>query len=272
MSTHPLTRPASWTLTVGAPDMPFVRWAGAALWASGGIMGGVWLVGLTDDVLEGYAPTAYLLVAWPAVLAWLVFAWRIWRRWSGETMPLTLEWAGPVATDRPERGDRGHREGCRLAGGFHVREWHGPVRVRLVMSWQGWLLLSLVRASDVEGEAPTYAWLDARGCDTPESTSRNRSLHQLRTLLHLPPAMTTQEGDPGRSAGRVPSRRHEPVASWGHSPKPGSSLQRLFRTLRVQRSAGPAAPGRVDTAFPATTVMAEHRRAGSTARARGEGR
>jgi hypothetical protein len=265
MSAHPLTRPASWALTVGAPEMPLIRWAGGALWLAGALMGMVWLLALTEDVLARHASVGYLLLAYPAVLTWLVLAWRIWRRWSFNQMALTLDWLGPVSAGHGNEPPQ---------GGFQVGEWRKPVRVRIALSWQGWLLLSLVRVRDKRRATPTYAWLDAREVEAPEGpdcTVRNRSLHQLRTLLHLPSSMTTLEGDSNASALPNGSTVGPSMASWPHSFNPGTTLRRLASLFRTERRSSSLASSRQDTAFPVTTVMAERGAARATVRVRGGG-
>lgn len=266
MAAHPLTRPASWTLTVGAPGMPLIRWAGSLLWGAGALTGVAWLGALGQDAVDGHLHAAWFLLAAPAMLAWFVMAWRIWRRWFFRSEALTLQWQGPV---NREQAHGGLPDG--VQGGFCVREWQGPARVRLVLSFQGWLLLNL-QGPD-EGSRPVHAWLDAReapASDLAESTMRNRSLHQLRTLLHLPPAMTTQERDPRIRAPSQGRAGRKPVASWATTDHPGAMLHRLASLFRAGRRPGIAASSRLDTAFPATTVMAE--RAAPHGAARGGGR
>jgi hypothetical protein len=259
MAAHPLNRPASWRLTIGAPDARVVRWAGAGLWLAGAVVGIVWLLALTDDALAGHVQPIYLLLAWPAMLSWLLLARRIWRRWIVGANPLTLEWRGPVTSEQEQF----------QLGGFHVREWGAPAQLQVALSWQGWMLLSLSRVhGQAKGETPTYAWLDAREVDDPQATSHNRSLHQLRTLLHLPAAMTTQQAQALPDAARH-------GASWAHSFNPGSMLRRLLSSLlasfRDGHTTDVAAPGRPDTVFPATTLMADQRTHRPSAHARHEG-
>lgn len=268
MAAHPLNRPASWQLSVGAPDARWVRWAVGGLWLMGGAVSVAWLMALTDDALAGHVDLLYLLLAWPAVAAWLYLAWRIWVRWMAGATPLTLQWHGPVVRD----SDTGSAH-----GGFHLAEWHAPVRVRAVLSWQGWMLLSLSRAHHHAKSDLTYAWLDAREHGpTSADLFRNRSLHQLRTLLHLPPAMTTQDGGADAAARLQGMPASAPVASWAHSINPGVLLRRLAFLSRAGRpSSANATPSRMDTAFPATTVMAERRldqHAGQTGRTHQGGR
>lgn len=262
MAAHPLTRPASWTLTVGAPDMWLVRWAGGALWLAGALLSCAWLVALIADGLAGQVHPGAVLLAVPAVLAWLVLAWRIWRRWSSRAQALTLEWHGPVTL---EQGSR------RASGGFHIGQWRTPVSVRVALSWQGWLLL---RVSPVRADAevvPTYAWLDAREFEAPQATSRNTSLHQLRTLLHLPSAMTTQEAGESAEERAQGAQGRQQVASWPKAFNPGYKLRRLASSIRSDRRSGVATSSRLDTGFPVTTVMAEPQAARRAARVRGGG-
>ena len=254
MAAHPLTRPSSWTLTVGAPGMPLIRWAGTLLWAAGALTGAAWLFALGQDAVNGQVHAAWFLLAAPTMLTWLILAWRVWRRWFSRAYPLTLQWRGPVSRDPAQ----GHPP-----GGFCIEEWRAPVRVRMVLSFQGWLMLSLQGLD--EGVLPVHAWLDAReaesspfaeAAEAAEVTVRNRSLHQLRTLLHLPPSMTTQERDAGTVSQAPGGVAREPVASWATTYHPGAMLHRLASLFRAGRRPG-IASSRLDTVFPATTVMAE---------------
>lgn len=241
MAVHPLNRPASWSLTRGAPDARPIRWLAAGLWLSAGACSVVWLLALTDDAVAGHASLLYPLLAWPAVSVWLYVAWRLWVRWVAGAEPLTLQWHGPVVREHGR---------ARASGGFHVAQWRTPVHVHVAFSWQGWILLGLTRAqARAPDSATVYAWLDARESDPTADHFRHRSLHQLRTLLHLPGAMTTQV-----------SGVQAPVASWVHSFNPGSILRRLVSLSHKDDSSSTAvAPSRQDTAFPATAVMAERR-------------
>ncbi|MFT3856777.1 MAG: hypothetical protein QM742_04510 [Aquabacterium sp.] len=207
---------------------------------------------MTEDALAGHVHLAALPLAWFGVTAWLAMAWRIWQRWTRDAHALTLQWQGPVERDESSGAS---------SGGFHIAQWRSPVRLKVMLSWQGWMLLRVQRVGDAPARA-VHAWLDARDVEvagTALHSMRNRSLHQLRTLLHLPEGMTTQEGGASGAGSTGRDASHVAMASWAPSIMSGAVLRRLVSLIRPRRVPSGQGHSRIDTAFPVTTVMADRR-------------
>lgn len=235
----PLLRPASWRLSPGAADVPWLRHLGLALLLASTLALLAWCLAIWFDAWR------LRRLGWPAVLAvplcaaGVHHAWRLGRTWLKPGDPLTLRWTGPVAALRPG-------ESC---GGWRVDEWGGQsVDVSLIWDWQRVMLLRVKPWASSSHQA--WVWLQDRPSQ-PE-----REVHRLRTLLCLPPAMTrppemVPKAMPMTRAGLMASSRHgSPVVSArmtrGRTPS---------RTGSRPVNAPTSAPLRVEDDFPATQVL-----------------
>ncbi|MGC4062210.1 MAG: hypothetical protein QM749_15745 [Aquabacterium sp.] len=245
MALHPLTRPAAWPLNVGAVSVPAIKWAGAALWLAAALAALVWLIGLVQDAFAGQLSAWMGAAGTLAIMAWFALAWQVARRWLMQSGTLTLTWRGPVRAPDPTRDKEDKPE-----GGFHVNEWQSAVQVHVVCDWQRWVLLRL-RATSVKGQGrQAFCWVAMPG-EAPQVARANASLHQLRTLLYLPAAWITQEGDqPSLPTGQA---RHaaKPVASWAALLSSGSKLP------LPDKRRSPAVSREADTLFPQTELLDE---------------
>lgn len=277
MATHPLTRPASWPLKVGAASVPSIKWLGGALWVVAASLALVWLTGLIQDAFAGQLAAWVGAVGMLAVVAWFLLAWQVVRQWLTHADTLTLTWQGPVVAADPARRGREVSE-----GGFHVSEWQAAVQVRVVLDWQRWMLLRLrtgPAADAAQGAVrEAFCWLAVpEPIDGVIERADNRagalraltavSLHQLRSLLYLPPDWITQKGgQPSSSAGQT---RHTSklVASWAALAPSGSQLHPAATSLsrRQLRLAHRAA----DTLFPPTELLLDDMLADECKRERG---
>jgi hypothetical protein len=251
MAMHPLTRPAAWALKVGAVSVPSIKWAGVGLWIAAALAALVWLIGLVQDAFAGQLAAWLGAAGTLAVVAWFALAWQVAKRWLTHSGTLTLSWCGPVRTPDPTRCATDKHDRSEPAGGFHVNEWQSAVQVHVVCDWQRWMLLRLRTTQAGVTPRQAFCWVTMQDDLGAQAARANAPLHQLRTLLYLPAAWTTQEGDqPSSSVGQA-QRRPEPVASWASLLSSGSKLP-----LPVKRFSPPA--GReVDTLFPQTELLDE---------------
>jgi len=248
-NTHPLIRPAAWRLKMGAASAPAIKWAGGALWAVAALMALTWLIGLIQDAFVGQLAAWVGALGSLAVIAWFALAWQALRRWFTQADALTLTWHGPVRAADPARRGREKAE-----GGFHVTEWQLPVQVRVVLDWQRWILLRL-RTVQTDGDSrEAFCWLTMPAQIDGSVAHTDVSLHQLRSLLYLPPAWITQGGaQPSSSAGQA---RHQPkpVASWVALVPSGSKLRSSAKPLSHSQKSS-LASREMDTLFPPTELL-----------------
>ena len=245
----PLLRPASWRLSPGAADVPWLRYLGLALLMASTLAllawcGATWLESWQHRDLNWAS-----LLAVPLCALGLRHAWRLGRGWLMPGMPLTLRWTGPVATLRSG-------EPC---GGWRVDEWGAqPVDVSLVWDWQRVMLLRLRPWES----SPHQAWVWLQDQRNPQPSPRG-DVHRLRTLLCLPQTMTRPGCDAralpnadvaSTPAGLVASSRHE-------SNSASSRMSRSRKPVRPLRQAPgsvgapSSAPLRFEDGFPATQVL-----------------
>jgi hypothetical protein len=249
MTSHPLTRPAAWRLRLGAASVPLIKWAGGALWACAALLALSWLAGLVQDAFAGQLPAWVGAAATLAVIAWFVMAWQVIKQWFIQSDSVTLSWQGPVQAADPTR--RGHDV---AQGGFHVVEWHSAVQVRVVLDWQHWMLLR-IRPLDTRHDRPEiFCWMGMPQTPDEMNESGSTLLHQLRSLLYLPPAWIAQAGDqPASSAGQAPLLTMA-VASCAAPVKSGLPLSRtLLHSSLAQRSSSDFCEA--DTLFPPTELL-----------------
>lgn len=245
----PLLRPASWRLSPGAADVPWLRHLGLALLL------------LSCLALLGWCAATWLEswrhrdLGWPSVLALplcvlgLRHAWLLARSWLMPGVPLTLRWTGPVATLRSGEP----------AGGWRVDEWGAqPVDVSLVWDWQRVMLLRVRPWDSTSHQA--WIWLQDR---PGQAAQPGGEVHRLRTLLCLPPAMTRPAGEAATelSSGSGVSTRSGLVASSRHDATTVSSRMSRARSPARPLRQGPrgdaalSAPLRFEDGFPATQVL-----------------
>lgn len=245
----PLLRPASWRLSPGAGDVPWLRHLGLALLMASTLAllawcGATWLEAWQHRNLNWAS-----VLATPLCALGLRHAWRLGRGWLMPGVPLTLRWTGPVATLRSG-------EPC---GGWRVDEWGAqPVDVSLVWDWQR---VMLVRLRPWES-GPHQAWVWLQDHRNPQPSPRG-DVHRLRTLLCLPPTMTRPGGDlhplpsggvASTAAGLVASSRHESnsaTSRMSRSRKPVRPLRQAPGSVDAPSSA----PLRFEDGFPATQVL-----------------
>ncbi len=245
----PLLRPASWRLSPGAADVPWLRHLGLALLMASTLALLAWCGATWLESWQHRDWNWVSLLAVPLCAFGLRHAWRLGRGWLTPGLPLTLRWTGPVATLRSGEP----------AGGWRVDEWGAqPVDVSLVWDWQRVMLLKLQPWESSSSQA--WVWLqDHRG---PQPCPQG-DVHRLRTLLCLPPAMTRPGGDlralPKAADASTPSGL---VASSRHDS--GTDSSRMSRARRPARSlrqapravdAASSAPLRFEDGFPATQVL-----------------
>lgn len=243
MAMHPLSRPTAWSLKAGGASVPAIKWVGALLWAAAALVALVWLIGVVQDAFAGQLAAWVGAAGTLAVLAWFALAWQMALRWLAQSGSLTLTWHGPVRAPDPTR-----REAL-PEGGFHVSEWRSSVQVHVVCDWQHWMLLRLRAARSSGAPRQAFCWVAMQDDLTARRAGANAPLHQLRTLLYLPSAWTTQEGDqPSASLGQG---RHpaKPVASWAALLSSGSKLPSPAKRL------SPNASREADTLFPQTELL-----------------
>lgn len=227
----PLLRPASWRLSSGAADVPWLRDLGLALLLASVLAllawcGATWLESWRHREL-GWAS----VLALPLCVFGLRHAWLLARGWLAPGMPLTLRWTGPVATLRS--GEQ--------AGGWRVDEWGAePVDVSLVWDWQRVMLLR-VRPWE-SASRQTWVWLQ----DRPGAVAHpGGEIHRLRTLLCLPPTMTR----PASLAAVLPQkgRRTEKVDRAERAERDkGANVSALSGLMASSRHDSPAASARMN--------------------------
>lgn len=187
MALPPLFAPVTWRLQPGAARAPMVRLLGAILLLALALLCGAWLLALGLDVARGGRSVWVLLAAGPVAWLW----WRLfrqgWSRWHVAASPLSLTWSGEVR-DEPPAG------GWRLGGPTGA-----PAEVRCLFDAQGWLLCQIRSVGEgASSPAVHWCWIDAQACP---------DVHRLRTLMALPPRLTTVLG--GKPDVRAPA-----MASW----------------------------------------------------------
>ena len=246
----PLLRPASWRLSPGAGDVPWLRRLGLALLLASALALVAWC---TATWLESWR---HRELGWPAVLALplcalgLCHAWLLGRSWLHPGVPLTLRWTGPVVTLRSGEP----------AGGWRVDEWGAqPVDVSLVWDWQRVMLLRVRPWESASRQA--WIWLQ----DRPGLAAQpGGEVHRLRTLLCLPPAMTrpspeaasalSKGSDVSARAGLVASSRHESTSASSRMSRGRMPARPLRQGLRSSEAALNE-PLRFEDGFPATQVL-----------------
>lgn len=281
MATHPLMKPAAWALWTGASGMPAVRWAGALFWLSGSVVLGLWLAGLLHEALVWGVPTLLLMSGLAVSAGWAWLAWSTWSAWCAGQKRLTLLWTGPLTAEGAAGGRR--------QGGFRVVQWHAAVRVEVLLDLQRWMLLR-VSAVQPSPHPVRQAWLwlqQAHEADpafaqtvvqaaAQTADAGKSSLHQLRTLLHLPAQSTGAQApcEAGMApldggTARPPARA---MASWAHIK---SGLIKLRATphspLMPVQGHAPVHAAR-ESCFPSTLVMRDEDLGDVCAPRRAEGR
>lgn len=281
-----LSTPVSWPLRTGLPRRGWPLWLACAGLLLSCALIVAWLWAWTQD-----AWLAHRADRMTSVLAWLgggVCLWLLMRQcrqaWSC-TQTLTLLWLGAVdkhlraEVQSGQWGDEAPCAGFLLHGwahassagtpGLHSAElpayaqgaWQGavPVRVRLRLDFQGWMLLQLrlqlgAGASALAGAPRHEAWvwvnatrLAQHGAVPAQGVG---SWHHLRTLLHLP---VNKVDWPAGEGPRLRSRGS--MASWGTSSHSGTNLSRPLTLLRPRLKKGRLATGPTSSLFPATEWM-----------------
>jgi len=249
MSAHPLTEPAAWSLSLGAASVPVIRWVGGALWASAALMALIWLAGLMQDAFAGQLPAWVGAAATLAVLAWFVMTWQGIKRWFIQSDGLTLSWQGPVQAADPMRRGREVAQ-----GGFHVTEWQSAVQVHVMLDWQRWMLLRVRSLSKRHARREVFCWLSLPLSPDETGASGGHSLHQLRSLLYLPPTWIAQAEAQAPSSAEDAPHMAKAVASCA---APVNSGLLLPRTLPSSPPAQRSSSGlrEVDTLFPPTELL-----------------
>ena len=241
----PLLRPASWRLSPGAVDVPWLRRLSLALVLTSATALLCWCVATWLESWRHRELGWASALAVPLCLFGLRHAWALAADWVSPGAPITLLWMGPVASEAS--GEPG--------GGWRVQEWgRQPVDVSLVWDWQRVMLLR-VRSSD---RASCQAWIWLR--DHRDAVAHQRGdVHRLRTLVCLPPSMTRPSLSEA-SSGRPSTKRAGLMASSQHeTPVDPVRMKRSpARTDRQARRASEAlssAPLRFQDDFPVTQVL-----------------
>ena len=234
---------------------------GSLAWGASTLMLLWWLTGVATDAKAGLVSASWMIAAMAAALAWSVLAWRAWSSWQVAGEAITLSSTGPVRVTRPAHAAPHVLD---AQGGFVVDEWRSPVRVRMLIDLQRWVLLAVseVCRPDVGRGQPVRqctCWVDL---ENPE----RRALHQLRTLLYLPSSMVTQEGGMAQRDHAKAAKVLKPVASWAVLFQSGTALQRTKPSTSPSVRPSPSLGD--DTLFPSTALMEEDEtRGGSGAHA-----
>ncbi len=246
----PLLRPASWRLSPGAADVPWLRHLGLALLLTSTLALLSWCVATWLESWRHRDLGWASMLALPLCVFGLRHAWLLGRGWLVPGVPLTLRWTGPVATLRSGEP----------AGGWRVDEWGAqPVDVSLVWDWQRVMLLRVRPWEPASRQA--WIWLQ----DRPGLAAHpSGEVHRLRTLLCLPPAMTRPGAEASAvlpkgaaaasQSGLMASSRHDsPVASdrMSRDRKPARKARHGRRPVQAASSA----PLRFEDDFPATQVL-----------------
>lgn len=246
--------------------MPAVRRAGAVFWLVGSVALVTWLVGLLHEALVWGVPTLLWLSGLAVAMGWAWLAWSTWSAWCADQKRLTLLWTGPLVLQGENKGQ----------GGFRVLQWQAAARVEVLLDLQRWMLLrvSAVPLSVSQPARQAWLWLhhahdgaeQASFRQSPESPSAS-SLHQLRSLLHLPahltmaPPSAPEAAVPSASrakapldggAARLPARA---MASWLHSIKSGFKLRATPHSPRMPVTRPMPLHAARESSFPSTVVM-----------------
>lgn len=246
----PLLRPASWRLSPGAVDVPWLRHLGLALLLASALALVAWCAATW---LESWQ---HRDLGWPSVMALplcalgLRHAWLVGRNWLMPVAPLTLRWIGPVATLRSGEP----------TGGWRVDEWGDqPVDVSLVWDWQRVMLLRVRPWESASHQA--WIWLQDR---PGQAAHPGGEVHRLRTLLCLPPAMTRPSAEVASAlskgsgvsarAGLVASSRHESTSASSRMSRGRTPARPLRQGLHSSESTLNE-PLRFEDGFPATQVL-----------------
>lgn len=246
----PLLRPASWRLSPGAADVPWLRHLGWVLVLASVLALLSWCIATWLESWQHRELGWASVLALPLSVLGLRHAWLLVRRWLLPGAPLTLRWTGPIAVLRSGES----------AGGWRVDEWGAqPVDVSLVWDWQRVMLLRVSPCESASRQA--WIWLQ----DRPGLTSHAcGEVHRLRTLLCLPAAMTRpgaqaaavlpKGSGASAGAGLMASSRHDsPVdpARMNRGRKPARPAREVPRASDKASSA----PLRFEDDFPATQVL-----------------
>lgn len=240
MASNPLMRHASWAIWSGSGGIPTVRRAAAAFWLAGAAMLLAWVFGLWHEaVIWGSSPL--LLVSGMSVAAvWCWLAWSTWSAWRADRAQLTLIWMGPVREGLADAAGA-----VALTGGFRLAQWDAAVKVEVMLDLQRWMLLRVTATSG----APRQSWLWLE-------TSPRGPLHQLRTLVYLPPSLTVNSQPVAAYPGDVRGGLRHAVASWAHSFNSGSKLRSPVTKPSMAQSRRPRSLSS-ESAFPSTLAMRE---------------
>lgn len=246
----PLLRPASWRLSPGAADVPWLRHLGLTLLLLSTLALLSWCAATWFESWRHRDLSWASVLALPLCVLGLRHAWLLGRVWLTPGLPLTLRWTGPV--DALKQGEP--------AGGWRVDEWGAqPVDVSLVWDWQRVMLLR-VRPWE-SGSLEAWIWLQDRPARGGHLVGE---VHRLRTLLCLPKTMTRPacEASPALSEGSAVSGRAGLMASSRHdSPAVPAHMKRVRTPARSVRQGArsPQAPSnpplRFEDDFPATQVL-----------------
>lgn len=252
MSSHPLTTRAFWRLSSGSSMGGLPCYVGAAIWLLGSCMLLAWLAALGEQARVWGLSAVFIMLVAALAVAWFVAAWVVWSRWRTSASPLTLEWTGlPMAAPSPGR-DR-----TPLAIGFRVMPWRVAVRADVMLDLQRWMLLRLRACAPADAalfQPAAWAWLDMRA----EADGGQAAMHQLRTLLYLPPTLRNPQADMPVSAWGQNAEQPEPMASWATTFNPGSMLLRSVFS-RGGRGRAASTASRADAFFPPTQILLDER-------------
>jgi hypothetical protein len=240
MSLHPLMSKAAWQLMPGASQALPVRRAGMALFLLSGVMLLAWLGALVHEAWVWGVHPAVMCMAVLLALGWCHVVWLTWQRWRAPQAGLTLLWTGPI--ERPRARSSLDQEPA--SGGFRVRQWDADVLPQVAFDFQRWMLLRLSTPSAKSNDV--WVWLDLGQAPA--------SMHQLRTLLYLPPSMISLEVKrPPELAGQQ-QRQSQPMASWANLFNLGIKLRSVVALLRGIRQ-HPSLDRDGDTLFPPTQLL-----------------
>lgn len=240
MATNPLMKHASWAIWSGSGGIPTVRRAAAAFWLAGAVMLLVWVLGLWHEAVIWGSSPLLLTSGMSVALVWCWLAWSTWSAWCADRAQLTLIWTGPVREDQADATGV-----VALTGGFRLAQWDAAVKVEVMLDLQRWMLLRVTAT----GGAPRQSWLWLE-------TSPRGPLHQLRTLVYLPPHLTVNDEPAAARMGGVRSRLRHAVASWAHSFNSGSKLRSPVNKPSTAHGRRPLSLSS-ESAFPSTLVMRE---------------
>lgn len=263
----PLLRPASWRLSPGAADVPWLRRLGLLLLLASTLALLSWCLATWLEAWRhrdwGWAS----VLALPLCMLGLRHAWLLGRSWLMPAVPLTLRWTGPIDTLRSGEP----------TGGWRVDEW-GPCPVDVSLMWD-WQRVMLLRVKPwTSASRPAWIWLQ----DRPGLAAHPRGeVHRLRTLLCLPPAMTrpVAQAQAASAKGLAVTSQSWLMASSQHdSPAASDRMSRdrmppgKLRHGRRLAEAASGTPLRFEDDFPPTQVLERWQDEATHAASNGEGR